>query len=590
MPDAKPPEDEPSPTPWERHRRTILLGSSGAMLLAGVLINGAFFTMHSYDAPAPPSLQTESMLAEQRYVSYMQAGEEGKMGKPSAEPRGGLYAMKMPAEPQEVALREAVSTFSIDVDTAAYATVRHALEHHHWPDPALVRTEELINYFTYDYPAPDDGLPMSVTTEVGACPWSDEHRLVHIGLQGVAPSDEPPPRNLVFLIDVSGSMGTREKLPLLKAAMAKLTSELTDDDEVAIVVYAGAAGMVLDRTDGDDKDEIYDAIAELEAGGSTNGGEGIQLAYRLAEAMAEPGAVNRVLLATDGDFNVGVTDEQALIELIEEKRRSGVFLSVLRFGAPGLSDGTMEQLADHGNGNYAYIDRLAEAHKVLGFEASATLQTVAKDVKLQVQFDRSNVLDYELVGYDNRVLANSEFRDDKVDAGELGAGQSVTALYQVRLRDDAVSPGVVRMRYKSPQSERGTEHEWSIAAGSRDSENLGFSAAVAEFAGLLRDEEPVSGEAFARVHAQALEHRGDDPYCLRAEFVRLVESAAALRSHPLSPANIECETTWDDVDLTELAPTDYSGFVVGVLRLLPPLLALPLFVMGLRRPRRRRHG
>ena len=325
-----------------------------------------------------------------------------------------------------------MSTFSIDVDTASYANVRRLLNSGVRPPQDAVRVEELINYFSYDYPEPQGEHPFSITTALAESPWHRGHRLALVGLQSRhIPSDRLPPRNLVFLIDVSGSMMAPNKLPLVKASLAMLARNLTSRDHVAIVVYAGAAGLVLPPTRGDDRATIADALDRLAAGGSTNGAGGLRLAYRTARAHFTDGGVNRVILATDGDFNVGVTSRDDLLRLVETERESGIALSVLGYGFGNLKDSTLEQLADKGNGNYAYIDDLSEARKVLVEEAGGTLVTVAKDVKLQVEFNPAVVSAYRLVGYENRALADRDFNDDRKDAGELGAGQSVTALYEI---------------------------------------------------------------------------------------------------------------------------------------------------------------
>jgi len=301
------------------------------------------------------------------------------------------------------AARAPLSTFSIDVDTASYSNTRRFLSEGRLPPRDAVRIEELINYFSYDYPQPAGGAPFSVTAEVADCPWNARHRLVHIGLQGRRVSTEDmPPANLVFLVDVSGSMNEPRKLPLVKSSLRTLAEQLTARDRVAIVVYAGTSGLVLQSTPGDRKGEIIGAVERLEAGGSTNGGEGIQLAYRVAQDNFIKGGTNRVILATDGDFNVGVTSDEALVRLIEEKRQGGVFLSVLGFGTGNLNDSMMEKLADRGNGNYAYIDTEAEARKALGEQVGGTLATIAKDVKIQVEFNPRRVAGYRLIGYENR--------------------------------------------------------------------------------------------------------------------------------------------------------------------------------------------
>src|SRR5947209_10778167 len=345
--------------------------------------------------------------------------------------RGESYA-KIDENPFLEAARAPLSTFSIDVDTASYSNTRRFLSEGRLPPKDAVRIEELINYFNYDYPQPSGSAPFSVTAEVADCPWNARHKLVHIGLQGRRVSTEDmPPANLVFLIDVSGSMNEPRKLPLVKSSLRTLAEQLSARDRVAIVVYAGTSGLVLPSTPGDRKGEIIAAIDRLEAGGSTNGGEGIQLPYRVAQDNFIRGGTNRVILSTDGDFNVGVTGDDALVRLIEEKRKSGIFLSVLGVGTGNLNDSMMEKLADRGNGNYAYIDTEEEARKALGEEAAGTLATIAKDVKIQVEFNPRLVAGYRLIGYENRLLAARDFNDDRKDAGEIGAGHTVTALYEI---------------------------------------------------------------------------------------------------------------------------------------------------------------
>jgi Ca-activated chloride channel family protein len=448
---------------------------------------------------------------------------------------------------------EPLSTFSIDVDTASYANVRRFLTRGTLPPADAVRIEELVNYFRFSYADAPKGQPFSVTTEIAPCPWNPRHRLALIGLQ--APrieSGRTPPRNLVFLLDVSGSMQDPDKLPLVKTAMRMLTDTLTEADRVAIVVYAGASGLALPSTQGDRKEPIQQAIAALEAGGSTNGASGINLAYDVAEKSFVKGGINRVILATDGDFNVGVTSEGELVRLIERQRERGIFLSVLGVGTGNLKDSTMEKLANRGNGNYAYLDSLHEARRVLIAEAGATLVTVAKDVKIQVEFNPQAVGAYRLIGYENRLLANQDFNDDRKDAGEIGAGHTVTALYELvppgepidgstvdplryqsPTRPNAAARSgelmTVKLRYKQPDGD--TSQLMSAAArdgGASASPNLGFASAVAEF-GLLLRKSPFKGKAsWESVLARARQHRGVDSDGYRSEFIRLVELAAAL--------------------------------------------------------------
>jgi Ca-activated chloride channel family protein len=510
------------------------------------------------------------------------------------------------------AAEDPTSTFSIDVDTGSYSLVRrHLVDYRSLPAPEVVRIEEMINYFDYDYPEPSGAVPVSITTELGPCPWDETHQLVHVGLQGkhVAPAAVPP-RNLVFLVDVSGSMS--EELPLVISSLTDLTEQLGERDRIGIVVYAGESGTVLSPTVGTHKAEILDALEQLEAGGGTNGGEGIEHAYALAQEHFVEGGVNRVVLATDGDFNVGVTSHEALVELIEAKRRSGVFLSVLGFGGANYNDGMMEQLADKGNGNYAYIDGMAEARKVLVEEVGGTLVTIAKDVKIQVDFDPGAVERYRLVGYTNRVLADRDFADDTKDAGEIGSGHTVTALYEI---EPAAEPErgadvmQLKLRYKQPDGERSRLIEVSVpnepVPMTKASDDFRFSAAVAGFGQVLQGLPTGTPQGSLLALRDLAEHaRGDDPTCRRAELVQLIEQAIALQGQPLGPTISTC--VMDQPKPLELAPPlphadepepaaaptpgeafDWQRFVLEVLYLLPPLLALPLFVMALRRPRRR---
>ena len=447
-----------------------------------------------------------------------------------------------------------LSTFSIDVDTASYANVRRFLNGGSLPPAGAVRIEELINYFRFEYPQPASGQPFSVTTELAECPWNPKHRLALIGLQGRdLPADNIPPRNLVFLLDVSGSMMSPDKLPLVRNALRMLADTLTARDRVAIVVYAGASGLVLPSTPGDQKARIDRAIAELEAGGSTNGAQGIQLAYRVARENFIRGGVNRVILATDGDFNVGVTSQDELVRLIEEERSSGVFLSVLGVGTGNLKDSTMEKLADKGNGNYAYLDSLHEARKVLVREAGGTLVTIAKDVKIQVEFNPKAVAGYRLIGYENRMLRHEDFNDDKKDAGEIGAGHSVTALYEivpagVAMEGPDVDPLkyqtpsassartgsdellTVKLRYKAPDGDDSRLISTTVKSRREAlTANLGFASAVAEVGMLLRSSKNAGSASYSTAVARARKFRGDDPDGYRAEFIRLVELASGLQ-------------------------------------------------------------
>jgi len=444
-----------------------------------------------------------------------------------------------------------LSTFSIDVDTASYANLRRFLRKGVAPPADAVRIEEMVNYFPYNYPAtgPD---PLSVTFEVNDCPWNRETRLVRIGLRGrELAAQARPDSNLVFLIDVSGSMGDEDKLPLVKQSLRLLVDTLGPRDRVALVVYAGASGLVLPSTPASDRGVIVDAIERLQSGGSTNGAQGIELAYQIAVGSFIRGGNNRVLLATDGDFNVGVTSPGGLIRLIERKAESGVFLTTLGFGTGNLQDATMESLADHGNGNYAYIDSIEEARKVLSEQVTSTLHTVAKDVKLQVEFNPARVVAYRLIGYENRMLRKEDFNDDRKDAGELGAGETVTALYEIvpaTVRRAVVWDGAevdplryqraaqpvgdspdlltVKARYKLPDGWFSKKREWTVQDGGahlhQASTDFRFAAAVAAFGMILRDS-PHRGTAN---HDLVLELAGNglgqDPHGYRRGFLELV--------------------------------------------------------------------
>ncbi len=453
------------------------------------------------------------------------------------------------------ALEQPLSTFSIDVDTASYANMRRYLTQGSLPPTDAVRIEELLNYFDYDYPQPVGERPFSATVEVAGCPWAPDHRLVRLGLKGKELQGELPPANLVFLLDVSGSMSSQDKLPLLKRALKLLVAQLRPEDRVAIVVYAGSSGLVLPSTAGDERQAILGALRRLESGGSTNGGAGIQLAYDVARANFVLGGANRVILATDGDFNVGTTSRAALLELIRREAASGVFLTVLGFGTGNLKDGTLEQLADKGNGLYGYVDGLPEARKLLVQQLGGSLVTIAKDVKIQVEFNPAEVSAYRLLGYENRVLAARDFDDDRKDAGEIGAGHTVTALYEIvpagragsgtdagslryqrpRVTEQAAASGellTLKLRYKRPQGSVSQLLEFPLrdrgASYAQASADFKFAAAVAGFGMLLRDS-PHRGHAnYAQVAELAQEGASYDPHGYRAQFLELVALARGL--------------------------------------------------------------
>ena len=457
-----------------------------------------------------------------------------------------------------------LSTFSIDVDTASYANVRRMINAGTRPPKDAVRIEEMINYFAYDYPQPEGEQPFSINLEVAGCPWTPEHRLVRIGLKGrEVASDKRGASNLVFLLDVSGSMEPANRLPLVKQAMRLLVDRLTENDRVAIVVYAGGSGLALPSTTGDRKEEILRALEDLHAGGSTNGAAGIQLAYQIAAEHFIKGGVNRVILATDGDFNVGVTSQGELVRLAEEKAKGGVFLSVLGVGDDNLKDSTMQKLADKANGNYAYLDSLDEARKVLVQQMNGTLVTIAKDVKVQVEFNPARVASYRLLGYEKRLLRKEDFNNDKIDAGEIGAGHTVTALYEVVPRGTANDPAAsvppvdplkysppnpmavassyanpspdlmtVKLRYKQPDGDKSALLERSLADNGavfgKASADFRFAAAVAEFGMILRGSPHKGNATLAAVLDCSQESKGRDESGYRAGFIELARKAQAL--------------------------------------------------------------
>jgi Ca-activated chloride channel family protein len=453
-----------------------------------------------------------------------------------------------------------LSTFGIDVDRASYSNVRRFIRSGQLPPADAVRIEELINYFTYDLPNPEGPDPFSLRTEVGPAPWNPMHRLVRIGIQGQRiETADLPPSNLVFLVDVSGSMQPANKLPLLKSALRMLVNQLRPQDRVAIVVYAGAAGLVLEPTSGADKETILEALSRLEAGGSTAGGAGLRLAYDVARRYHMEGGNNRLILATDGDFNVGPSSDAEMIRLIEDRRDQSTFLTVLGFGTGNLQDAKMEQIADHGNGNFAYIDSAHEAQKVLVQEFGGTLYTIAKDVKLQVEFNPARVQAYRLIGYENRMLAAEDFNDDRKDSGDLGAGHTVTALYEViptgvdtstpirgldELRyqrtDERVAPRespemlFVKLRYKDPNGSRSR----LLSTAVRDidvvpSSDFTFAASVAAFGMILRDSKYCGAADLAAVLRWTRSSVGRDHEGYRREFVRMVEEAQRLDDRAL---------------------------------------------------------
>lgn len=492
--------------------------------------------------PPPPPMEAKPNLA-------------GNWEDPEPEMNTEDYTQLPENDFQEV-LNRPLSTFSVDVDRASYANVRRFLNSGQWPAPGSVRLEEMINYFNYDYPTPTHEVPFSVDTELTDCPWNDQHKLLRIGLKGrEIPTAQIPASNLVFLLDVSGSMQAYNKLPLLKIAFTLLTQQMRPEDRVAIVVYAGASGLVLPSTPGDQKITILDALEGLSAGGSTAGAAGIQLAYQTARENFIPGGNNRVILATDGDFNVGNSSDAALVQMIEKEREDDIFLSILGFGMGNYKDNKMEQLADSGNGNYAYIDNVNEARKVLVNEFGGTLFTIAKDVKLQLEFNPAHVRSYRLLGYENRILADKDFNDDTKDAGEIGAGHTVTALYELipaglpsptasvdelEFQDSRIKPEAgnnpnwisLKLRYKNPNEDTSQLLKFYAQDADRSfskaSENTRFATAVAGFGMLLRHSKYSGDLDFDQVLEMAEKAKGKDKEGYRTEFLELVKKAQRL--------------------------------------------------------------
>lgn len=444
-----------------------------------------------------------------------------------------------------------LSTFSIDVDNASYTNIRRFINNGQKVPKDAVRVEEMVNFFKYNYSQPKDKHPFAIHTEYSDCPWNENHKLLKIGLQGKnIPTDNLPNSNFVFLIDVSGSMSSQNKLPLLKESMKVLVNQMRKEDKVAIVVYAGAAGLVLPPTTGDKKETIINAFDNLQAGGSTAGGAGIQLAYKIAQENFIKGGNNRVILATDGDFNVGASSDNDMERLIEEKRKSGVFLTCLGYGMGNYKDSKMETLANKGNGNYAYIDNIQEANRFLGKEFKGSMFAIAKDVKIQIEFNPNHVQSYRLIGYENRKLRPEDFKNDAIDAGELGSGHTVTALYEiipVGVKSDYLKEvdglkysnvannhnfsnelATIKFRYKKPDGEKSTEMVETIKNETIDlskaSSDFKFSTAVAWFGLKLRDSKLIQKKSNNDIKALALQGKSNDEDGYRSEFIRLVDA------------------------------------------------------------------
>ncbi len=492
----------------------------------------------SYDMAAPVSASVSSGSAFQRYNNNFNT--EGY----AAVNESGYKNVKS----------NPLSTFSIDVDNASYSNIRRIINMGQIPPAEAVRIEEMINYFKFDYPEPSGEHPFSVSSELGVCPWNKRHWLLHVGLNGKSfDKSSLPPSNLVFLIDVSGSMNNPNKLPLLKSAFGLLVNELRPSDHVAIVVYAGAAGLVLESTPGNRKETIMAAIDNLNAGGSTAGGAGLKLAYQVAQENFVTGGNNRIVLATDGDFNVGESSNGAMERLVEEKRKEGVFITVLGFGMGNVKDDKMELIADKGNGNYSYIDNLQEARRVLVREFGGTLFTIARDVKFQIEFNPARIESYRLIGYENRLLADEDFNDDRKDAGEMGAGHNVTALYElIPAGSDETLPTIdplkyqvlnetesrsddfnnefltIKIRYKKPEGMKSMlmvkSVGGSVSSVAYASDNLRFAAAVAEFGMILRNSDFRGNATLESAAALARSARGEDEEGYRSELIRLINT------------------------------------------------------------------
>lgn len=489
-------------------------------------------------APPPPPPMPAMMIAHE------------PMPMPDAE-NTEKYAER-DDNPVRRASEAPVSTFSIDVDTGSYSNVRRMLRGGTRPPADAVRAEEMINYFDYGHPGPSSlATPFRVTTEIAPAPWNGKRQLLMIGIKGYdVPKAQLPPANLVFLIDTSGSMHSEDKLPLLKQSFAQLVEQLRPQDRVTMVVYAGSAGLVLEPTPGSEKAKILAALDNLQAGGSTNGGAGIQLAYAMAKQAFVKDGVNRVILATDGDFNVGTTDQKALETLVGDQRRHGIALTTLGFGQGNYNDAMAERLADVGDGNHAYIDTIQEARKVLVQEMQSTLLTIAKDVKIQIEFNPTQVAEYRLIGYENRMLKREDFANDRVDAGDIGAGHEVTALYEItlvgsgaerlpalryaapELKGGPVSGELahLRLRYKRPGEETSRLIETPIAKPHEPrrhapSASLRFAATVAAYADALRGGGNIEGWTWEDIARSARETIGNDPWKQRAEFIGLVDDA-----------------------------------------------------------------
>ncbi|KRS13467.1 von Willebrand factor A [Roseovarius atlanticus] len=504
---------------------------------------------------APQAMQSQALSDAEGYAGGVaNTAPVGRIEQPGSDDAMALPEMESEAFPDAVpnALKitseEPVSTFSIDVDTASYGVVRSSLRAGYLPPREAVRIEEMVNYFPYDYAAPEGNAPFQPTVSVTDTPWNPDTKLVHVAIQGETPPvEDRPPLNLVFLIDTSGSMQAANKLPLLKQSLALMLPQLTERDSVAIITYAGSAGQALAPTPATERETILGALDRLEAGGSTAGQAGLQQAYALAGEMSGDGEVSRVILATDGDFNVGISDPEALKDYIAEQRESGTYLSVMGFGRGNLDDATMQALAQNGNGQAAYIDTLSEAQKVMVDQVTGALYPIADDVKIQVEFNPAAVVEYRLIGYETRALRREDFNNDRVDAGDIGAGHQVTALYEITpvgspaqmsdplrygeaeaVRGDAGELGYFKLRYKAPGEDESRLIEQAIVEGAEAGSEARFAAAIAGFGQLLRGETYLGDWGYAEAIALANGAKGEDPFGYRAEAVQLMRLAESL--------------------------------------------------------------
>ncbi|WP_423228023.1 vWA domain-containing protein [Phytopseudomonas dryadis] len=541
--------------------QTLLLGFTGSLALLLAACNATQSESARPRAEAPDAAPVAELMAEApapvmgtRMMTRMAPAAGDHLLAPYPQENREQY-QRLPSNPVHAVAETPVSTFSIDVDTGSYANVRRFLNQGQLPPAEAVRLEELVNYFPYAYPLPSGDAPFGVGTELAVTPWNPQSRLLRIAIKASDMQVEAlPPANLVFLVDVSGSMDRREGLPLVQSTLKLLVDQLRAEDKVSLVVYAGASRVVLEPTPGSEKATIRAAIEQLRAGGATAGESGIQLAYQQAQKGFIDKGINRILLATDGDFNVGISDFESLKALAAEKRKSGISLTTLGFASGNYNERLMEQLADAGDGNYAYIDNLREARKVLVDQLSSTLATVARDVKIQVEFNPARVSEYRLLGYENRALQREDFSNDKVDAGEIGAGHSVTALYEIvptgnrgwleplryRAAPDAGARhdelAWLRVRYKAPEQNRSRLLEVPVTAPAsvpgieQASEDLRFAAAVAAFAQQLSGARYTGAFDWNATAALARASRGEDRFGLRGEFVQLVELAQSLQT------------------------------------------------------------